>query len=489
MKKFIYILVNIDFNTENDLARYLLNKKRNIYIANNKNELQDYKEEATYIPIKSKNLTSKVFISDFKNILETIYSEIWDYAVILPSSAFPLLDIDKFESFIVNNNREYADIINGKFDRNNNYKKKFEEFYFPIGNRFIKNKLTKLCKILSLKKMKPFGFMLHYGYPFGCFTRKTIENMLSVYQDKNFYHTFKFLYHPAFYFIPTLFYKSIETTISPLSNIMLTTDLFVGTSQYLYNDHESLMQKSNKFFVGKLSPHANIVKSKLPFPATLSSDEVDLPKIYTNKMDSIQKKRVPGLYPSYILQDLYYNNKDYNVIITDKQVQDFIDIFSPQEYDLYGHLVSKNSIDYGMMDKHPCYGDNVILRDYKIQNFLYDILNFSNKKVVFLLNPDTDCNIIDILANDPHAKFFAYADSVYTDFLNIILECTSKRKTFYYTCKIDIQLKDRQQLPLDIDYNILQNFIKKINRVMYIKKEIVYFLEKQAHDKLKIQEQ
>lgn len=475
MKKFIYVLTDIKNNTAKDISDYLLSKKRSVYIAHRNNITYASQAGVTSIQIESKNLTSKVFISDFKKILDTIYKEDWDYVAILPSTVFPLLDIDKFESFVAGNDIEYADIINGKFDTNIAYKKKFEEFYFPIGNAFIKKNITRFCKFLNLKKMRPYGFILHYGYPFGCFSRNSIKKMLSVYQDKRFCSTFKFLYHPAFYFIPTVFYKSIEQTLKPLSDIVLTTDFFVGASQYLYNDHESLMQSSNKYFVGKLSPHANTVKNKLPFSAILSNN-INLSQVYIDKINSIQKQRIPGLYPSFKLQDLYYNNRDYNVIITDKKAENFIDIFDPQEYALYGHLLSRDRIDYGLMDEHPCYADNVMLRNYKIQNFLYDILNFSNKKVVFLLHPTTDDSIIDILAEDPHSKFFAYTDSEYTDILNLIIECTSRNKNFYYLCKMDIQLKNKQLSP-DIDYEFLQIFIRKLNKIMYIKKEIIHFLE------------
>lgn len=476
MKKFIYAFININGNSAAAVTNYLLNNERSVYVAYNKNFSENLQPCVTPISISSKNLTSKTFISDFKKILDTVCKDIWDYVTILPSEAFPLLAINKFESFIAEKDIEYADIINGKFDKNYIYKKKFEEFYFPIGNAFIRKNLTRFCKFLNIKKFKPFGFMLHYGSPFGCFSRKTVDNMLSLYQNKKFCRAFRFLYHPAFYFIPTLFYESIEQNEKPLSEIVLSTDSFVATSQYLYNDHEIIMQSSNKYFVGKLSPYANTIRNKLPFTEMLSKD-INLPEIYNDTIHSISKYRIPGLYPSHILQDLYYNNKNYNVIITDKKAQDFIDKFNPQEYALYGHILSKDEIDYGLMEKHPCYGDNIVLRNYKIQNFLYDIINFSDKKIVFLLHPKGNDSIVDIIANDPHSTFFAYADSKYVNLLNIIIKCNSETKTFYYSCDLDINLKNRQQLLKKIDYALLQRFIKQLNKIMYIKNSIIHFME------------
>ena len=132
MKKFIYVLININGNSAADVTNYLLNNERSVYVAYNKNFSENLQPGVTSISINSKNLTSKAFISDFKKILDTVCKDIWDYVTILPSEAFPLLAINKFESFITEKDIEYADIINGKFDKNYIYKKSLKNFIFQL---------------------------------------------------------------------------------------------------------------------------------------------------------------------------------------------------------------------------------------------------------------------------------------------------------------------------------------------------------------------
>lgn len=482
MNNFIYIILDFEDKPQEHLAQYLDSCGRCVYFVCKK-LFNPKGSNIKYIHLYSNSIKCKAFIQEFINILDKCIAIESKYICILPSTSYPLSSITQFEKFILNSEHEYANIINSKFDSNRSrYVSMFNEFYIPIKNEFIKKTITKFFNYIKLKRSIPFGFMLHYGTPYGFFTKQTIENMIMNYKDKNFKRIFSMLRHPAFYLLPSLIYKSITgKDIHDLNEIVISTHIFIDKSACFYNDHNSLLIKSKGYFVAKISNYANFLIQELNnnFDKKIEKKDMDFIKIYNSKMNIFGKTalyRIPGYFPSSLLQDLYYNNNKYNVIITDVKI-DLKSYFDSNAYSMYGFLFDKNRIDYGNMPCHPCYGDKIPLRNYKFHNFLYDILKTSTKEVIFMINSNSNQDWLNVLANDPNAKFFAYIKPNYLNFINLTIQCTSQKFSCYY--KFDGNFNSKsiyQSNVLDHNYDYLQKFIRTINNIMYTKKKIIPFL-------------
>lgn len=468
MNDIMYILLDFEENPQTNFARYLVDRGKKVYFVH----YNDYNENNTSfcsLKTNSQSPTYKSFLKTLIPLFTGFYNSDYKFLTILPSIAYPIYEIDSYEKNIISSDKEFANITNAKFDKSLNYKTRFSEIYFPFGYNVIRRPINKILRKCGIKRNIPWGFMLHYGPLYFCLKKDTIGKVLDNLLDKRFMAIFRWLQHPLFYIIPSAIFKSCNGLLEDFNDFFASTNQYINLSEKFYNDHLQLLLYSNKFFVANISPYAKKLFDALPIDSHhLTSSLKPLPEIYNNKIKYYSNKsRIPWIYPSWILQDLYYNRKKYNVIITFSQIN-LEYFFSNATHRSYGFIFNKDCIDYNKSPGHPVYLNNIWLRNYKPTTFLYDIINSEYKTINFLLSPDDGRNILDIIANDKNANVYTYFDDNILKYIKLCIECNSHKTVLYYslTKKIPSNYSKINDFK-NTDFDKLQRQIHFVNTVMY----------------------
>ncbi len=308
---------------------------------------------------------------------------------------------------------------------------------------------------------------MYYGSPYGIFTIKTLHKYLQNSVEKIFRRIFLFSNNSALFFIASCMYKSSSNYSE--KHYFASTSLLYSDSCLFYNDHYTFLCKTDAFFAIKISPAADklIENIETNIFTVKQKNPQDIMQEYATFISSGKKdSRVPGYYFDPFLQDLEYNKKTYNVVFSSTYTN--LPFFA-KNYSEYGYLFHENYIDYKNEPAHPYYLHNVKMRDFKQENFLYDILTSSTKDVIFYLDFNTNFSLIKKIIADPNSNIFVNIENQYAKMITRIVKFKENKLEYYFTIN-----KEEIAISFDtIDTSYLECIIHTLNYAIRLKKTIV----------------
>ena len=464
--KIAYVVFDFDMQSTAELVEILKIDCDEIYYSSPYGKFAD----ASAIPIKSKDERSETFSHEYFSVIETVLSKSkFTHLVILNSKNFPIRPICEFHDYL----NEYfeSDHVNLFFE------KRSGDFYNLSSNNLFINRLLKLLK---LKRKTPWGFVLHVGSPYGCITRKTAENAMTIFKGENLTKYFKHLNNSPFYFIPYVMRRSLERPDLMRDSFIGSTSKITCLSNMFYDDHACIFECGGDFFayaVSRSSRKLRLLHNEKNRPRNGVLQPVET---YENFIKSINSsnKRIPGICFNDTLKDLACNRKRYAVVIavSDFKIDELKNYFNESEYIVVGELFDDDSINY-YVKQHPCYDrDAVALRNFMIHAFVYDIVNYYEKKVVFVVKGIEPENIINLLVSDDNSTFYGLLEEKMKKLLTARIQVTPEKASQHYEIDYHAGAADVEDGLLEANTESMRSVVGLINSISSAKRKLVKIL-------------
>jgi len=351
-----------------------------------------------------------------------------DYVCLLSGSDYPVRPLDELQDFLVRNRgKEYIESFSDKehFWVKTGIQRERYLYRFPFNwgtHPRLFSMTLKLQQLLHWKRHVPAGIDPHFGSQWWVLTWNSCAAILRLCENEKWMQFFKGTWVPDELFFQTLIRNVTEAENIRSHSLTLYQFTDCGTPVVYCNGHEGYLARQNFFFARKISPWADSLRDRLDAIAagdrhpyrfvdeaigTRTSEYLDHCRLYGK---GLYGKQVIGRAGDKVLGDLSWNRQPYFIVIgfSSSEIQAFQDYLNSLDGVIcHGQLFHPGYIDFqDSVDRYAGFSrQDVSLRDNNIQNFLAQLLHEdSERKVGFLVDPDTRQDAISVLVCDPNAR-------------------------------------------------------------------------------------
>lgn len=333
-----------------------------------------------------------------------------DYFFLISDSCIPIRPFQELQQFLyVNPEKEFIEATD--ISKEQWVKDGLEiercQYYFPfnfLSQRTQFDKFTHFQRSVGIKRKKPKGIQIHFGSQWFCITRKSANHVVERLGKPNIERFFKHSWIPDEFAIQSLIASFIPSHQIAGKNLTYFQFNSMGKPVVLYNDHFEMLTKQNFFFARKVSKEAKDLYKML---------DLHTSQKFTGKVLSPNKLGDKGLHHSIYLEfnispdrgskigrtagnfggGLDKNYKKFTVLTGIsrpfiREVTKRLRQLSEEKYVVYDYLFEIDYLD-------PTSNGNSFMgiskkdlkrRDYDPVAFLYQIINSSDKHVIFCID-------------------------------------------------------------------------------------------------------
>ena len=294
------------------------------------------------------------------------------------------------------------------------------ELRFPFSwkrQRWLFDRAVEFQRRTKLKRQLPHGLEPHLGSQWWCLTRQTLSAVLQDPRRKEFDRFFRKSWIPDESYFQTLA-RRYSTDLESRSLTLAKFD-FQGKPHVLYDDHLSLLQRSDCFLARKAWPRANLLYETFlaPQPAPIQRDE-PMPQKVDQVFDRARDRRVQGRRGLYMVGRYPRNDWEFgrsaapftvchgfNLLFDDFQAW----LGRRTGLRVHGHLFAPNRVEFaeGLSSYAGGLSDSAALRDYNPGQFLTNLVwNTRGERQIFQFGPTDDQALVPFMAGDQNASFW-----------------------------------------------------------------------------------
>jgi len=274
---------------------------------------------------------------------------------------------------------------------------------------------VKLQRLIKFRRSIPAGLVPHLGSQWWCLTRQTLTAILQNPERPALDAYFRRVWIPDESYFQTLV-RQVSGNVESRSLTLAKFD-FQGKPHVFYDDHMTLLRKSDCFVARKIWPHAN--KLYETFLSDTPSEDIGGEPSAT-KIDRLFAKAVERRTKgrSGLFMQSRFPNHDWENGVTAAPYSVFVgfsDVF--ENFDtwlakatgtrVHGHIFAPDRVHFAMGENSFVGGlsDSVAMRDYRPLDFLTNLLwNTRGERQCFQFGPADNQAITEVMARDPNAQ-------------------------------------------------------------------------------------
>ncbi|MDB6452653.1 DUF5927 domain-containing protein [Falsirhodobacter sp. 20TX0035] len=293
------------------------------------------------------------------------------------------------------------------------------QFFFPFSwrrHRRLFDLAVRAQRRLRVRRRVPEGLVPHLGSQWWCLSRPTLEAILQSPDRPRHDAYFKRVWIPDESYFQTLV-RRYSTQIESRSLTLFKFD-HQGKPHIFYDDHLSLLRRSDYFAARKAWPHADKLYDAFLRPQATGEPRAEpnpgrIDRLFTAAKERRLKGRA-GLYmQSRFPTDNFENGKtavSYSVFQGFSEVMPgFIDwLTHVTETRVHGHLFGPERAEFagGESIYRGGLSDSARLRDYNPKSFLTNLIwNTRPEHQCFMFGPADNQKVNAFMAADPNARF------------------------------------------------------------------------------------
>ncbi|WP_435164988.1 DUF5927 domain-containing protein [Falsirhodobacter sp. 1013] len=293
------------------------------------------------------------------------------------------------------------------------------QFFFPFSwrrHRRLFDLAVRAQRRLRVRRRVPEGLVPHLGSQWWCLSRPTLEAILKSPDRSRHDAYFRRVWIPDESYFQTLvrrYSKAIESR-----SLTLFKFDHQGKPHIFYDDHLSLLRRSDYFAARKAWPHAD----KL-YDAFLRPQKTGAPRAEPNpgRIDRLftaaKERRLKGRAGLYMQSRFPTNNfENGKTAVSYSVFQGFSDVMPGftewlthvTETRVHGHLFGPDRVEFagGESVYRGGLSDSARLRDYNPKSFLTNLIwNTRPEHQCFMFGPCDNQKVNDFMAADPNARF------------------------------------------------------------------------------------
>ncbi|SCZ70047.1 Core-2/I-Branching enzyme [Epibacterium ulvae] len=273
---------------------------------------------------------------------------------------------------------------------------------------------------LGLRRRFPIGLKPHMGSQWWCLTRKTLSAVLTDPDRPAIDRYFKRVWIPDESYFQTL----VRRHSKEIESRSLTLSKFdhQGRPHIFYEDHLSLLRRSDCFVARKIWPQAEgLYQAFLGARAETADHAQPNPGKIDRVFSHAMERRLRGRAGLYMQSRFPYRQGQTGVTAAPYAVfqgfSDFYEGFEPwltqvSDRVVHGHLFASDRVEYA--GRHSItqgtMSDNVRIRDYDPESFLTNLLwNSRDARHCFQFSPRDEQPIAQLMAYDVNAQISVIA--------------------------------------------------------------------------------
>ncbi|MCJ8138363.1 beta-1,6-N-acetylglucosaminyltransferase [Falsirhodobacter halotolerans] len=290
--------------------------------------------------------------------------------------------------------------------------------FFPFSwrrNRRVFDIATRMQQRLGVRRRIPQGIVPHLGSQWWCLTRKTLLAILDSPERVRHDRYFRRVWIPDESYFQTLV-RRYSTDVESRSLTLFKFD-FQGKPHIFYDDHLSLLRRSDCFVARKAWAHADRLYDHFLSPAVAEDQRSDPnPGRIDRLFSAAKERRVRGRAGLYMQSRFPVSNFEngrtampYSVLQGFAELMpDFPDwLTTMTETRVHGHLFGPERVEFagGQSVFRGGLSDSAKLRDYNPKSFLTSLIwNTRPRRQCFMFGPADNQTLNGFMAADPNAQ-------------------------------------------------------------------------------------
>lgn len=296
----------------------------------------------------------------------------------------------------------------------------FERFTlrFPFSwrkQRWLFDRYVRLQRRVGFRRRIPAGIVPHMGSQWWCLTRQTLSAILESPDREEVERYFRKVWIPDESYFQTMV-RQVSQTVESRSLTLAKFD-FQGKPHIFYDDHLSLLRRSDCFVARKIWPHADLLYSAFLSPSAIGQPQGEpnpakIDRLFSKAVERRTKGRAGLIMQSRFPHENWENGRTsapYSVF------QGFSEVFQNFEPWLskvagsrvHGHLFAPDRAHFaGNEDLYNgAMSASAALRDYNPRSFLTNLIwNTRGERQCFQFGPQDDQTLSWFMASDPNAQ-------------------------------------------------------------------------------------